>query len=249
MRKCLLGMVVLVVLSLFPADIHAWPANSPPSVELRISGGTSGLSLPVQIFLLLSVLTFLPAILMSMTSFARILVIMHFLRQSIGLQGVPSNQILIGLSLILTLFIMQPVGERINERALQPLMDGKIGYQEAFNGAIVPLREFMLKQTREKDIVLFLEIAKQPRPKVPADLSTQVLAPAFMISELKTAFQIGFLMFLPFLIIDLVVSSILLAMGMMQLPPIVISTPFKILLFVMVDGWNLVIASVVKSFM
>jgi len=248
MKRFLPILIILLVLGASSTDVFAWPANSPPSVELRITGGNQGLSLPIQIFLLLTVLTFLPAILMSMTSFARILVIMHFLRQAIGLQSVPSNQIIIGLSLFLTLFIMQPVGEKVNQQALQPLMDGKIGYQEAFNAAIGPLRDFMIKQTREKDIMLFLEISKQPRPKVPADISTQVLAPAFMISELKTAFQIGFLMFLPFLVIDMVVSSILLAMGMMQLPPIVISTPFKILLFVMVDGWNLVVSSVVKSF-
>jgi flagellar biosynthetic protein FliP len=185
---------------------------------------------------------------MSMTCFTRLLIVMHFLRQSLGLQGVPSNQILLGLSLFLTLFIMQPVGEKINERALQPLLDGKIGYQEAYAGAIGPLREFMLKYAREKDLLLFLDLAKQARPTNPGDIPTQVLAPAFLISELKTAFQIGFLMFLPFLVIDLVVSSILLSMGMMQLPPIVISTPFKILLFVMVDGWNLVVTSLVRSF-
>jgi flagellar biosynthetic protein FliP len=248
MRTFLFAVVAITVFGLLAAEVQAAPPNNTPAVELRVNGSNQSSSLPLQVLLILTVLTFLPALLMSLTSFTRIVVVMHFLRQSLGLQGVPSNQILIGLSLLLTIFIMQPVGEKINEQALQPLLEGKIGYQDAFNSAIGPLREFMIRHTREKDIMLFLEIANKPRPKTPSDLSTQVLAPAFMISELKTAFQIGFLMFLPFLVIDLVVSSILLAMGMMQLPPIVISAPFKILLFVMVDGWNLVISSVVKSF-
>lgn len=245
--KRLILVGVLIVVSGFPGNqVLAAPNN--PAVELRFNGSDQGVNLAVQIFLLLTVLTFLPAILMTMTCLPRFLIVMHFLRQSMGLQGVPSNQILLGLSLFLTMFIMQPVGEKINSQALRPLLDGKIGYQAAYNGAMGPLRDFMLKYAREKDILLFLDIAKQPRPNSISDISTQVLAPAFLISELKTAFQIGFLMFLPFLVIDLVVSSILLSMGMMQLPPIVISTPFKILLFVMVDGWNLLVTSMVKSF-
>ncbi len=223
-------------------------ATPPPAVELRFNGGEQAVSLPIQILLLITAMTFLPAILMCTTCFTRIMIVMHFLRQASGLTSVPSNQILTGLSLFLTVFIMYPVGERINTDSLQPLLNNQIGYQEAAVKASVPLREFMIKYTREKDIVLFLEIGKYPRPATPADIPFQVLAPAFLISELKTAFQIGFLLFLPFLVIDIVVSSILLSMGMMMLPPVVISTPFKILLFVMVDGWNLLLHSLVRSF-
>jgi flagellar biosynthetic protein FliP len=160
----------------------------------------------------------------------------------------PPNQVLIGLALFLTYFIMQPVGERINQEALQPMLNGKITEMQALDQACVPLRQFMLRYTREKDLALFLSIAKEPRPRDLRDLSMRVVIPSFMISELKTAFQIGFVLFIPFLVIDMVVAAILLSMGMMQLPPIIISTPFKILLFVMVDGWNLVIGSLVKSF-
>lgn len=246
MKKFCLIILIGIWICHCPTGVLAAPGK--PFVELRVNGGNDGLSFPLQIFLLLTVLTFIPAIIMSMTCFPRLLIIMHFLRQGMGLQGVPNNQILMGISLFLTVFLMQPVGERVYTDAFQPLLDGTIGYQEAYTKAMVPMREFMLKYTREKDILLFLDVAKKPRPEGVADISTAVLAPAFLISELKTAFQIGFLMFLPFLIIDLVVASILLSMGMIQLPPIVISTPFKILLFVMVDGWHLLVTSVVKSF-
>lgn len=242
-------ILILIALSLTcPSDVAAQSQQAPPAVELRFNGGTQAVSLPLQVMLLLTAITFLPAILMCMTSFTRIIVVMHFLRQASGLQTVPSNQILIGLSLFLTVFIMYPVGEKINEQSFQPLINNQIGYEEAAVRAAVPLRDFMVKYTREKDILLFLEIGKYPRPASPAELPMQVLAPAFLISELKTAFQIGFLLFLPFLVIDVVVSSILLSMGMMMLPPVVISTPFKILLFVMVDGWNLLIHSLIRSF-
>ncbi len=220
-----------------------------PAVELRFNSGNQSLSLPLQILLLMTALTFLPAVLMCMSSFTRIIVVLHFLRQASGLQSVPNNQILVGLSLFLTVFIMYPVGEKINSQALQPLLNNQIGYEEAASRTAVPLREFMIRYTREKDIVLFLEIGKYSRPANPGEIPMQVLAPAFLISELKTSFQIGFLLFLPFLVIDIVVSAILLSMGMMMLPPVVISTPFKILLFVMVDGWNLLIHSIVRSFL
>ncbi|MBI3657235.1 MAG: flagellar type III secretion system pore protein FliP [Acidobacteria bacterium] len=221
-----------------------------PRIELRIAGekGETSFSLPIQILFLLTFLTLLPSLLISVTSFTRILIVSHFLRQALGTQTMPSNQILIGLALFLTFFVMAPVGEKVHTQALQPLLEGKIDQMEALTRAVVPLRTFMLKYTREKDLALFTNIAKISRPKTPGDLPITVVIPAFMISELKTSFQIGFVLFLPFLVIDMVVSSVLLAMGMMQLPPIVISTPFKILLFIMVDGWNLVIGSVVKSF-
>ena len=219
-------------------------------IELRIGGGNSGngLTLPLQILALLTVLSLVPAILVSVTSFTRIVIVSHFLRQALGTQTMPPNQIIIGLSLFLTFFIMQPVGERIQRDALQPMMRGQISELQALDQACVPLREFMLRYTREKDLLLFLNIAKQPRPKSSQELPMRVVIPSYMISELKTAFQIGFVLFIPFLVIDMVVASVLLSMGMMQLPPVMISTPFKILLFVLVDGWNLVIGSLVKSF-
>ncbi len=219
-------------------------------VEIRIGGGTdkNGLSTPLQILVLMTILSMVPAILMSVTSFTRLIIVSHFLRQALGTQSTPPNQVLVGLALFLTYFIMQPVGVRINQEALQPMMEGKITEMQALDQACVPLRQFMLRYTREKDLALFLNIAKEPKPRTPQQISMRVLIPSFMISELKTAFQIGFILYIPFLVIDMVVASILLSLGMMQLPPVMISAPFKILLFVMVDGWNLVVGSLVKSF-
>lgn len=219
-------------------------------VELRIGGGgdQEGLSTPIRILLLLTLLSFIPAILISVTSFTRLIIVAHFLRQALGTQTMPPNQVLVGLSLFLTFFIMQPVIERVNKEALQPMLNGEATEMQALDRACVPLREFMLKQTRDKDITLFLDIAKQEAPREKRDLPMRIVIPSYMISELKSAFQIGFAIFLPFLVIDMITASVLLSMGMMQLPPIMISTPFKILLFVMVDGWNLVIGSLVKSF-
>jgi flagellar biosynthesis protein FliP len=219
-------------------------------VEIRIGGGETkgGLSTPLQILVLMTILSLAPAILVSVTSFTRLLVVFHFLRQALGTQTMPPNQVLIGLALFLTYFIMQPVGERINQEALQPMLNGRITEMQALDQACVPLRQFMLRQTRDKDLALFLNIAKQPKPSDMREIPMRILIPSYMISELKRAFQIGFALFIPFLIIDMVVASVLLSMGMMQLPPVVVSTPFKILLFVMVDGWNLVVGSLVKTF-
>ncbi len=219
-------------------------------VELRIGGGTGkgGLTAPMQILVLLTILSVIPAILVSVTSFTRLIIVSHFLRQALGTQTMPPNQVLIGLSLFLTYFIMQPVADRMNQEALQPMLNGKITEMQALDQACVPLRQFMLRYTREKDLALFLNIAKQPRPRDVRDLPMRIVIPSYMISELKTAFQIGFVLFIPFLVIDMVVASVLLSMGMMQLPPVIVSTPFKILLFVMVDGWNLIIGSLVRSF-
>jgi flagellar biosynthetic protein FliP len=196
----------------------------------------------------LTLLTFLPAIVMSITSFTRIVIVFHFLRQALGTAETPSNQIVIGLTLFLTFFIMSPILEQINQESLQPMMAGTINQSQALDAAAKPLRGFMMKYTREKDLALFLGIAKKPRPRSADDIPTSVMIPAFMISELKTAFQIGFVLFLPFLVIDMVVATVLLSMGMMQLPPVMVSMPFKILLFIMVDGWNLIVGSLVKSF-
>ncbi len=202
----------------------------------------------IQVFLIISFLSFLPAILVMFTSFTRIVVVLSFLRQAIGGQQIPPNPVIIGLSIFLTFFVMSPTIDVITKDAIGPYMDKKITIQQAITIASPPLKTFMLRQTRQKDIALFLNIAKTPVPATPADLPMRIVVPAFAISELKTAFEIGFLLFLPFLIIDVVVSSVLLSMGMMMLPPVLVSLPFKLLLFVLVDGWNLVVGSIVRSF-
>ncbi len=223
-------------------------ATQPGPLQLDVGSGDFSLAVPVQILAILTLLTFLPAILISMTCFTRIIVVAHFLRQALGTQGAPSNQILIGLALFLTLFVMGPTFDQIYDRALLPFQEGTLKQQEAFLAATGPLRTFMLRNVRDSDLALFIRISKLEAPETPEDVPLRVIVPAFMISELKSAFQIGFVLFLPFLVIDMVISSILLSIGMLQLPPIVISTPFKILLFVLVDGWNLVVGSVVESF-
>jgi flagellar biosynthetic protein FliP len=250
MQAAVLLALIAVLVMLVPVPSVQAADKGFSGVEIRFGGAAEKdkLSTPLQVMLLLTILSVIPAILVSVTSFTRLIIVSHFLRQALGTQNMPPNQVLIGLALFLTYFIMQPVGDRINQQALQPMLSGKITEMQALDQASVPLRQFMLRYTREKDLALFLNIAREPKPRNKQDLPMRIVIPSFMISELKTAFQIGFLMFLPFLVIDLVVSSILLAMGMMQLPPIVISTPFKILLFVMVDGWNLVVSSIVKSF-
>jgi flagellar biosynthesis protein FliP len=217
------------------------------SLDLRVDG-IGAISAPLQIVLLLTLISFLPAILVTMTSFTRIAIIFHFLRQALGTQETPSNQILIGLALFLTMFIMAPVGERIHAAAVQPAMAGQITMTEAVSRGVPPLRQFMLRQTREADLALFVELGRAPKVKSAEELPMTVVIPAYVISELKTGFQMGFFLFIPFLLIDLVVSTTLLSMGMMQLPPAMISLPFKVLLFVMVDGWNLVVGSIVRSF-
>jgi flagellar biosynthesis protein FliP len=217
------------------------------NLDLQVNGiGT--ISAPLQVVLLLTLLSFLPAILVTMTSFTRITIIFHFLRQALGTQETPSNQILIGLSIFLTMFIMAPVGARINEVAVEPAVAGKVSVSEALRLGAPPLRDFMLKQTREADLALFIELSKVEKPKTAQALPMTAVIPAYIISELKTGFQMGFFLFVPFLLIDLVVSTTLLSMGMMQLPPAMVSLPFKVLLFVMIDGWNLLVGSIVRSF-
>lgn len=202
----------------------------------------------IQVFLIISFLSFLPAILVMVTSFTRIVVVLSFLRQAIGGQSTPPNAVIIGLSVFLTFFVMSPTIDAVSKDAINPYLEKKISFQEAFTAASPPLKTFMLRQTRQKDIALFLNIAKVEKPAAPDELPMRIVVPAFAISELKTAFEIGFLIFLPFLIIDVVVSSVLLSMGMMMLPPVLVSLPFKLLLFVLVDGWNLVVGSLVRSF-
>jgi flagellar biosynthetic protein FliP len=202
----------------------------------------------MEVFLIISLLSFLPALLVMFTSFTRLVVVFSLMRQAISGQQIPPNPVIIGLSLFLTFYIMSPTIDAITKEAVKPYMDKQINIQEAFRRSEYPLKAFMLKQTREKDIALFLKLANEKPPSKPEELSLRVVVPAFAISELKTAFEIGFLIFLPFLIIDIVVSSILLSLGMMMLPPVLVSLPFKLLLFVLVDGWNLVVGSMLRSF-
>lgn len=202
----------------------------------------------IKMVMVLTVLTLAPAILIMMTGFTRILIVLSFLRQAMGVQQLPPNQLLVGLSLFLTFFVMGPAFTEINQKAVQPYLSGNLGQDQALENALVPLRRFMFTQTRDQDLALFVKLAKVEQPKTRADVPTIVLVPAFIVSELKTAFMIGFIIFLPFLIIDILAASVLMAMGMMMVPPIVISLPFKIMLFVLVDGWSLLIGSMVKSF-
>jgi flagellar biosynthetic protein FliP len=202
----------------------------------------------VKIILMLTVLTLAPAILIMMTSFTRIIIVLSFVRQALGTQQMPPNQVLVGLALFLSLFIMSPFLSRINEEALQPYLNNKIKQDEAIEKSLSPIRVFMFHQTRAQDLELFLRLSKTETPKTRADVPTTVLIPSFVLSELKTAFQIGFIIYLPFLVIDMVAASVLMAMGMMMVPPVVISLPFKIMLFVLVDGWSLLIGSLIKSF-
>ncbi|MEE4356264.1 MAG: flagellar type III secretion system pore protein FliP [Desulfococcaceae bacterium] len=218
------------------------------TVDLDKSGEPQEITVVMEIFLLLTVLSLAPAILIMLTPFTRIVIVLSVLRQAIGTQQMPPNQVIIGMSLFLTLFVMNPVLEKMNTQALQPYMEKKLVLEQALKAAFSPLRQFMCSQTREKDIALFVKIAKLPKPKNITELPATVLIPSFLISELKTAFQIAFLLYIPFLIIDMVVASVLLSMGMMMLPPVMISLPFKIMLFVLSDGWNLIVGSLIKSF-
>lgn len=209
---------------------------------------SESLATPVKIALFLTLLTFLPAVLVTATSFTRIMVVFSFLRQAIGLQSSPPNQVLVGLALFLTFAIMAPVFKTMNEKGIEPYLAGELKEKEALTEVLNPMREFMYAQTRFSDLNLMLEISKSPAVEKFEDLPTTVLLPAFVLSELKTAFQIGFMIYIPFVVIDMIVAMVLLAMGMMVLPPVVISMPFKILLFVIVDGWGLVVGSLVRSF-
>jgi len=229
----------------------AWAAAIRPRHPSGLSwsgpAGASG-SVPWNIVVLLTLLTLLPALVVAVTPLARLLVVFHFLRQALGTQTAPSNQTLIGLSLVLTYFLMQPVGTAIYQAAVIPFQHGQLDAWAAIEQGAPPLRHFMLKFAREKDLALFLELAQAPRPACPDDVPMRVVVPAYILSELKTGFQIGAALFLPFLVIDLVVAAVTTSIGMLQLPPVVISTPLKIMLFVMVDGWNLLVGSLLKSF-
>jgi flagellar biosynthetic protein FliP len=248
-RKWPTWLVSIVVFVFCQGDLPLLAAAPPSQGTTLLLPGLSGSneSLSWSILVLLTALTLIPALLLALTPFARILVVFHFLRQAIGTQSTPTNQTLIGLALFLTYFVMQPVGVQVYDNAVIPYEQGAVDALGAVKLSAAPLRHFMLRYAREKDLALFVELAKEPRPRQPDDLPMRVVVPAYLISELKAGFQIGMVLFLPFMVIDLVVASITTSVGMMQLPPVVISTPLKILLFVMVDGWNLVVGSLMKS--
>ncbi|KAA0258415.1 flagellar type III secretion system pore protein FliP [Deferribacter autotrophicus] len=245
-------MVFFTFLLILFSSFYVNAADNIPLPAFRFGVETAknpnDVAITLQIIFLLTILTLAPAILLMVTSFTRIIIVFSFLRSALGTQQSPPNQVLIGLALFLTFFIMSPVFSEMNKKALQPYLNGKLTFTQALVEAKKPLRKFLLKNTRKKELLTFIEIAKIKRPKTPDDIPDTVIIPAFITSELQTAFEIGFLLFLPFLVIDFVVASVLLSMGMMMLPPVMISLPFKILLFVLVDGWGLIIGSLVKSF-
>ena len=241
-RLLLAGLCLFLPVAAFAAD------GLPAFGSVPGPGGATSYTLSVQTLLLMTSLTFLPAILLMMTAFTRIVIVLSLLRQALGTATSPPNQVVVGLSLFLTLFVMSPVLDKIYVDAYQPFAADRISFNEALDKGAVPLKQFMLKQTRQKDLALFIELSNSAKPNGPEDVSLKTLIPAYVTSELKTAFQIGFLVFLPFLIVDMVVASVLMSMGMMMVSPVIISLPFKLILFVLVDGWTLLIASLVQSF-
>lgn len=255
MKRNKLALIVLIaVVSVFACSLTAAaadpdPNNPIPGINLNIgTSSAGGSSSTVTLLLLLTVLSLAPSILILMTSFTRIVIVLGFVRTSLGTQSMPPNQVLIGLALFLTFFIMSPTLSEVNKTALQPYLNGQINQTEAFQKAAGPMKKFMFDHTRQKDLKLFLDYTKAPKPTGVDDIPITALVPAYAISELKSAFQMGFMIFIPFLVIDMVVSSTLMAMGMMMLPPVMISLPFKILLFILVDGWYLVVKSLLLSY-
>jgi flagellar biosynthesis protein FliP len=248
-RAVRLGLGALILLPLLSS--FAGAQTGVPSLNMTLSGGASepdNVSIALEILFLLTVLSVAPAILLTATCFTRIVIVFSFIRQAMGTQQMPPNQVLASLAIFLTFVIMMPVGKEINEKALQPYLAEDISFHEALALAELPMRAFLFKHTREKDLSVFYSVTQMERPANRDEVPTIILVPAFVISELKTAFQMGFLIFIPFLVLDMVVASVLLSMGMMMLPPVMISLPFKLLLFVMVDGWNLLIFSLVNGF-
>jgi flagellar biosynthetic protein FliP len=248
-------ILLLLVVTLFtftflgPQPAHAQNVVIPGiDIEMSTADDPESVSTSLQIIMLLTVLSLAPSILILMTCFTRIVIVLSFVRNALALQQMPPTQVLIGLALFMTLFVMYPTLQQIHDQALQPYLDGTLSQQEALDKALIPLKHFMAKQTREQDLKLFLEFRNQPMPGSVEEIPISTLVPAYTISELKTAFQIGFMIFIPFLIIDMVVASVLMSMGMMMLPPVMISMPFKILLFVLVDGWYLVVKSLLVGY-
>ncbi len=253
MSRCCLSLRARALLPLWPVLLLLLPTLTlaqglPGIVNTQGPGGSQTWSLSVQTLVLLTSLTFLPALLLSMTSFTRILIVLGLLRTAIGTQSSPPNQILVGLSLFLTFFVMSPVFDKVHSEAYKPFSEDKISAEQAMERAVAPFKQFMLKQTREADLAMFAKLARSAPMDTPDQVSLRVLLPSFVISELKTAFQIGFTIFIPFLIVDLVVASVLMSMGMMMVPPATISLPFKLMLFVLVDGWQLLVGALAQSF-
>ncbi|MCD6308995.1 MAG: flagellar type III secretion system pore protein FliP [Candidatus Latescibacteria bacterium] len=248
-KRRYLKYIALLVLA-FIVFAGATHAQNLPGIRLELQRAETpeDLAVTIQIILLITFLTLAPAILILLTSFTRIVIVLSLLRHALSTQQIPPNQVLIGLALFLTFFIMTPVFDEINSQAVQPYLNQEISQREAFDRAVVPLRAFMLSQTRQKDIALFVRMADLPQPANQGEVPLRAVIPAFVISELQTAFEMGFMLFIPFLIIDMVVASVLMSMGMLMLPPIMVSLPFKILLFVLVDGWHLLVQSLILSF-
>jgi flagellar biosynthesis protein FliP len=249
MSKSAIAAALVLVGTVLVSNANAQSMALPALTASPTASGGQTYSLSIQTLLLLTSLSFLPAMLLLMTSFTRIVIVLSLLRQALGTPTLPPNQVVVGLSLFLTLFVMGPTIDRIYAEAYQPLVQNKIPFEQAASKAVIPLREFMQRQTRESDIALFMSISKSGPAATANDIPLRVLIPAFVVSELKTAFQIGFAIFIPFLIIDLVVASVLMSLGMMMVSPVVVALPFKLMLFVLADGWNLLIGSLARSFL
>ena len=249
-KSIILSFVIVLFIANFYSTVSAAPLIPIPSVNVGVEAASNpkDVALSLQLLLTLTILSIAPSILIMMTSFTRIIMVLSFLRSALGTQQMPPNQVLVGLALFLTFFTMSPYIDQINKNGIQPYLAGTITQEEAMTESIKPLREFMFKQTRENDLALFVNLSEGPRPNSAEDVPTSTLIPSFIISELKTAFQIGFLIYIPFIVIDMIVASTLMSMGMMMVPPVMISLPFKILLFILVDGWHLIIRSLVTSF-
>lgn len=247
-RRLSLLLVALAAAGITTSPAFAQQIGLPAFTSSALPGGGQSYSLSIQTLLLLTTLTFLPAVLLMMTGFTRIIIVLSLLRQALGTQSTPPNQVMIGLALFLTFFVMAPVFDQIHDQAYKPFSENKISMNDALEKGSEPLKAFMLRQTRQTDLALFVKISNSGELKDRSEVPLKVLVPAYITSELKTAFQIGFMVFVPFLIIDMVVASVLMSMGMMMLSPVIISLPFKIMLFVLVDGWHLLVGSLVQSF-
>ncbi|MEW6194131.1 MAG: flagellar type III secretion system pore protein FliP [Bacteroidota bacterium] len=252
MKKCWRIAVIIFFISILPIDSLAQQNTTIPfpKIDLQVGTATDGddVSTTLQILLLMTVLSLAPSIVIMTTAYLRIIIVFHFLKSALGTQQMPPSQLLAGIALFITFFVMAPTWNKVNDEALKPLMDNKIKVNEAYDKGIEPIRQFMFKNTRDEDLELFLGLSNLERPKNRTDVPTYVLIPSFVLSELRAGFIIGFFMFIPFIMVDMIVSSILMSMGMMMMPPMMISLPFKILLFILVDGWNLIIGSLVRSF-
>lgn len=252
MKKFLIPILIFVSVIIFSQDILAQQNTTIPFPKIDLQVGTAkdgnDVSTTLQILLLMTVLSLAPSIVIMTTAYLRIIIVFHFLKNALGTQQMPPSQLLAGIALFITFFIMAPTWNKVNDEAIKPLMDNKIKVNEAYDKGIEPIREFMFKNVREDDLELFVGLSNMERPKNRTELPTYILIPAFVLSELRTGFIIGFFMFIPFIMVDMIVSSILMSMGMMMMPPMMISLPFKILLFILVDGWNLIIGSLVRSF-